>query len=211
MKLHLETVNDLLLSHLNSLMKMECVFPFRLVGGTALSLMIGHRMSVDIDLFTDSDYRSIDFTKIYKKLKRKFNYVSRETWINETIGNSCYLGNSKHEVIKLDMFYTDEFVFALNEINGIRISSIEEILAMKLDVIGRGGRKKDYWDTHALLDKYSLEEMLEIYEKRYPYNFSKSEIIEKLVDFDLANQDPDPICLKGKHWELIKLDIEELL
>ncbi|MCG9898690.1 MAG: nucleotidyl transferase AbiEii/AbiGii toxin family protein [Hydrotalea sp.] len=43
--------------------------PFRLVGGTALSLYFGHRMSVDIDLFTDAPYGTIDFDKIESWLK----------------------------------------------------------------------------------------------------------------------------------------------
>ena len=30
--------------------------------------------------------------------------------------------------------------------------------------------------------------------------------IDKLVDFQVADNDADPICLKGKYWELIKLD-----
>ena len=57
----------------------ETVFkPFRLVGGTALSLQLGHRMSVDIDLFTDSEYGSIDFKAIREFLELKYPFcVSR--------------------------------------------------------------------------------------------------------------------------------------
>lgn len=46
---------------------------FRLVGGTALSLQLGHRMSVDIDLFTDAPYRSVDFTAIEKRFGGDFS------------------------------------------------------------------------------------------------------------------------------------------
>ncbi len=55
------TVSDLLWETLTQLMNWEELSTFRLVGGTALSLQIGHRMSVDIDLFTDAEYGSIDF------------------------------------------------------------------------------------------------------------------------------------------------------
>ena len=44
---------------------------FRLVGGTGLSLYRGHRESVDIDLFTDAPYDSIDFDKIDSFLRSK--------------------------------------------------------------------------------------------------------------------------------------------
>ena len=67
--LHWNTVSPLLKEILLDLMQEEFFSPFRLVGGTALSLQIGHRMSVDIDLFTDAEYRSIDFDCIKKFLK----------------------------------------------------------------------------------------------------------------------------------------------
>jgi len=45
---------------------------FRLVGGTSLSLQIGHRESVDIDLFSDLTYGSIDFNVIDSYLDKEF-------------------------------------------------------------------------------------------------------------------------------------------
>lgn len=48
---------------------------FRLVGGTSLSLQLGHRESVDIDLFSDKPYGSIDFKKIDLYLDTHFSYV----------------------------------------------------------------------------------------------------------------------------------------
>lgn len=209
-RVHRETVTDLLWSQLKILMGNPGLDSFRLVGGTALSLLIGHRLSVDIDMFTDSEYGTINFKNIYKNIKEQFGYVSPENWLNKTIGNSCFIGDDKDETVKLDLFYTNKFVFPMVKFENVRISSIEEILAMKLDVIGRGGRKKDFWDIHALIDQYRLSEMLDIYENRYPYNFSRKEIKEKLLDFEIADHDPKPNCLLGKHWELIKLDIEEL-
>lgn len=211
-EIHKETVTDLLWDQLKVLMQIQSLEPFRLVGGTALSLLIGHRMSVDIDLFTDSEYRSINFKNIYKEFKNEFGYVSPGKWINESMGNSCFIGRDNSETVKLDMFYCDDFIFPIIEFEKIRISSIEEIIAMKLDIIGRdtGGRKKDFWDIHALIDKYKLSEMLDIYEKRYPYTHSRKEIKEGLTNFANADHDPEPNCLLSKKWELIKLDFEEL-
>lgn len=51
--------------------------------------------------------------------------------------------------------------------------------------------------------------MLSFYEKRYPYNYTREDIINKLTDFSTADTDLDPVCLREKYWELIKLDIEE--
>lgn len=80
---------------------------------------------------------------------------------------------------------------------------------MKLDVIGRGGRKKDFWDIHALFKHFELADMLEIYTNRYPYNFTHIELVQQLVNFENAEHDPDPNCLIGKYWELVKYDFED--
>ena len=64
MKLYLETVSSLLWESLEKLMAHDGLKEFRLVGGTALSLQYGHRISIDIDLFTDSPYNSVDFYQI---------------------------------------------------------------------------------------------------------------------------------------------------
>lgn len=62
--LHYNTVSPLLHEILGDLMIANEFTDFRVVGGTALSLHRGHRMSVDIDLFTDSDYGTVDFDAI---------------------------------------------------------------------------------------------------------------------------------------------------
>ena len=58
------TVNPILKSSLETLMNSEIFNDFRLVGGTSLSLQLGHRISVDIDLFSDVEYGSLDFEAI---------------------------------------------------------------------------------------------------------------------------------------------------
>ncbi|HNQ82463.1 MAG TPA: hypothetical protein PKM34_02400 [Bacteroidales bacterium] len=86
---------------------------------------------------------------------------------------------------------------------------MNEISAMKLDVISGGGRKKDFWDIHELLNHFSIQQMLDLHEKRYPHSHDPSQILKKLTDFNSADDDFNPFCLKGKHWELIKLDLIE--
>lgn len=65
-RLHWNTVKPILKEVLTKLMQEKLFDPFRLVGGTSLSLQLGHRMSDDIDLFTDEAYGSLDFTAIDK-------------------------------------------------------------------------------------------------------------------------------------------------
>jgi len=78
---------------------------------------------------------------------------------------------------------------------------------MKIDVISRGGRKKDFWDIHELMDDYSIEEMLALHKQRYPFTHDGDHIRRYFVNFEKADDDFEPICLQGKHWEIIKLDM----
>lgn len=70
------TVSPLLKDALTKLMKGSPFHQFRLVGGTSLSLQLGHRFSADIDLFTDAVYDSVDFDGIDHFLRGSFPYVS---------------------------------------------------------------------------------------------------------------------------------------
>ena len=98
---------------------------FRLVGGTSLSLQLGHRISVDIDLFTDAPYSSISFKEIDQFLRNKFPNVST---IGSVIagGTSYLVGHNAEETVKLDLYYTEEFIQPVVEEEGVRLASVEE-------------------------------------------------------------------------------------
>jgi len=210
-KLYYNTASPLLLEILISLMANHLFDEFRLVGGTGLSLQIGHRKSADIDLFTDSVYGSIDFDAIDHYLHYHYPYVDTGDYRIIGMGKSYYIGNHKDDCIKLDLCYTDKFIEDIVFADNIRLASIGEITAMKIDVISRGGRKKDFWDLHEVNENITLQQMLALHEKRYPFNHDPALILEKLTDFRIADQDFDPICLRGKHWEIIKLDMIDLV
>lgn len=211
LKLYYSTVTPLLLSILKLLMVSEVFNAFRLVGGTALNLQMGHRQSVDIDLFTDSEYGEINFETIDKYLRANFSYVDTIDSKIVGFGKSYFIGESKDQSIKLDLFYTDSFIREMLKLDGIRLADADDIVAMKIDVVSRGARKKDFWDLHELLEHYSIDQMLKLHEERYPYGHNEKEILANFSNFEQADTDFDPICLKGKYWELIKLDILEAL
>ena len=208
--IYYNTVNELLKSSLLKLMAAEEFSQFRLVGGTALSLQIGHRESIDIDLFSDVEYGTLNFKEIEDFLKSNFEYVDFLD-VPPAMGKAYFIGEDKDNTVKLDIFYTDTYIQPFIEEDGIRMATIEEIIAMKVDVIQRGGRKKDFWDLHDLLDSYNITQMIEFHEQRYPYTHDKDLIIQNFTNFDQADDDFDPICYKGKYWEFIKEDFEEII
>lgn len=170
---------------------------------------MGHRISVDIDLFSDAEYGTVDFIKIEKFLRNEFEVVDFFSHPLTAFGKSYLVGKKKDDLIKLDVFYTDTFFDQPIIVDGIKLATIEEIIAMKLDVIQRGGRKKDFWDIHELINQYNLNEMLNLHKKRYPFNHNRDLIIQNFTGFELAEESFDPICLNGKYWEFIKDDLIE--
>ena len=202
-KLHYNTVTPILLDILKDLMQSEQFEKFRLVGGTALSLQRGHRVSVDIDLFTDEEYGTIDFLEIDSFFKKNYTYVETSQINIISFGKSYYIGKDKDNCIKIDLYYTDKFIEPQILVDGIRLASINEIISIKIDVINRVGRKKEFWDIHELIENYSPSEMFSLHKKRHPYKHSKTDLKIKFSDFKNADSDFDPICLSGKHWEFI--------
>ena len=208
--LYYSTVSPDLKSVLKIVMDSDILKPFRLVGGTSLSLQLGHRISIDIDLFTDSDYGSLNFEDIETFLKSKFSFIVFSSELT-SFGKSYFIGSSENNAVKLDVFYSDPFIDDELLIDNIRLASLKDITAMKIEVIQNGGRKKDFWDLHELLNYFSLEEMLAFHKIRYPFSHDSDLIIKNFTNFEIADDDFDVLCLKGKHWEVIKSDFENLI
>lgn len=187
-KLFYNTTNPNLLDILKHLMAVPEFKVFRLVGGTALSLQRGHRISVDIDLFTDVDYGSLDFDIFEKYLQEKFFYFETLSNFPVALGKTYYIGTNKENSIKLDMYYTDPFIENYKLVDGIRLATVNEILAMKMDVISRGGRKKDFWDVHELMEDYTLQNMVELHRKRYPCSHNANLLFDKIYRFQQSRR-----------------------
>lgn len=209
-ELQYKTVTPLLKKVLQQLINEPLFTPFRLVGGTNLSLRYGHRLSVDIDLFTDSDYGSLDFASYENYLRSHFPYYDcNDKGSIVGMGRSYYIGNSKDDYIKVDLMYTDPFIGDAIVLDGIRMASVDDIVAMKMNVVSRGGRKKDFWDLHLLLNYYSLPQMFALHKRRYEWEHNETELIRNFSDFSIADDMPDPVCLLSKNWDDIKLDLIE--
>lgn len=213
MRLHTETITPALLDTLRKLMSTEVFKDFCLVGGTALSLQRGHRRSIDIDLFTDIAYPEIDTKNIKQYLESNFPIHTGTESLNETaIGYSIFIGNENHNSIKLDLFYTEPFIFPKLNYEGIRLADEKEIAAMKMLAIGSPiKRQKDFWDIHEMLKDYSLEEMIHWGLQRNEYSLTEEDILNGFEMIDQIEESPEGIDTLHKHeyWELKVMDLKE--
>lgn len=211
MKLHYQTVSPILIDSLHRLMRHRAFKNFYLVGGTALSLQRGHRLSIDIDLFTNVPYGQINTNEIEKALIEIFPYTDRLNELHHSqMVYSLYIGNNKETCIKLDLCYDETPIFPLIETEGLRIASEKEIAAMKIQAITQNEqRRKDFWDIHDLLESYTLAEMVDWGMQRYPWSISKESVKEAFERLPQIKDYTDVICMKGKYWEFIVEDLIE--
>ena len=99
-------------------------------------MLLGHRISVDIDLFTDQEYGTLDFDALEKALSDKFTFFQNSLVKIAAFGKSYYVGNSSNESIKIDIYYTDPFVSEGIYIGkGLPIASLEDIIPLKVEAV----------------------------------------------------------------------------
>ena len=210
MNLHYQTVSPVLVDCLHKLMAHPAFKDFYLVGGTSLALQRGHRLSIDIDLFTCVPYGEMNTTEIEAALLEMFPYTDRTEELHHSqMVYSMYVGDSKEDCVKLDLCYDDPLIFSLIEIDGLRIASEKEIAAMKIQAITQTvQRRKDFWDIHELLESYTLSEMVNWGIQRYPWSVTKECVKDGIVRLPNIKDFTEVDCLKGKYWEFI---VEDLL
>jgi len=174
---------------------------FVLVGGTSLALQMGHRISVDLDLFTNLPF---DENELAEHLVSEYNFemdfISQRTLKGEIRG------------VQIDCIaHQYPWVEAFREEEDIRLVGYKDLAAMKLNAIsGNGSRIKDFIDVAFLSCEISLTEMLLAYELKY----KASSIIplKSMVFFDEINFN-EPIKMLGNsrfNWRKIEKRLYEM-
>ncbi|MCW3788161.1 nucleotidyl transferase AbiEii/AbiGii toxin family protein [Plebeiibacterium sediminum] len=208
--LHFETIIPETRFILEDLMRREELKDYRLVGGTALSLYKGHRVSDDIDLFLNPE-KEFDKQKIKRVLISLADRPEDIEISDMTFGFSSYLTyNVRGDELKIDLmhFESDPFIDEPNIINDIRLASTRDISAMKLNAITSRSEKKDFIDIHELLLEYSIKDMLEHYKKKYPYNDPK-DVIFAFAAIDNADSSYMPKMFIDWSWDQIKENLKQ--
>lgn len=200
--LQYRTVYPKTLELLKELMKMNELQDFFLVGGTALALQLGHRISVDIDLFTQNDF---DTAKLFNQLNSKFRVNDKTEDIN-TLNINIIPVESKN-IVKVDLIkYAYPLINPIKEIDDIRLLSIEDIIPMKLSAVAGRGSKKDFYDIYYLLQQYTFKQMFDLFEQKF-INANKFHVLKSLTYFEDAEIEPNPQTIKEFNWDNLKEQI----
>ena len=191
--LHYETIEPATLELLRGLMNEPLLADTRLVGGTALALQLGHRSSIDLDLFGHYSCDDIEMRRIlasHGELKV----------INTTKNVKLFtVNNVKVDIVNYDSPWIDDMVME----DALRLASIKEIAAMKVRAIVGRGTRKDFVDLYYLLQQFTMNEILDLFRKKYP-DVNDFIAIRSLTYFEDAEQAPMPLMHTPTTWETMK-------
>ena len=197
--------------------QLECIKPYILCGGTALAIQIGHRKSEDLDFM---------MWRISKTEKPEVNWNAIERELKEKIGeieNFNMLGFDQVEFVvkgvKFSFFVSDNLspVIAPTEYLGnIRLADIESIMAMKMEVMLRRMKFRDYYDIYCMLrEGYSIHNGIEKALNLSRHRLSSKNIIAMLLggqfipDNNFATLEPKFDVTKEQIREYIMQKLKE--
>lgn len=170
---------------------------FALGGGTSLALRFGHRVSVDLDFFTNHEFSPEEL----------FGGLGLE--------EATIVGRAKNTLtvdvggVKLDLLrHPYQLLQPVELMAGVTLVSLPDLAAMKLNAIANRGSKKDFFDLAVLLDHFPLERMIGFFAEKYPAT-DPFTAIRSLAWFDDAELEPEPVSLTGATWDSVKARVSE--
>ena len=199
--LQTQSIYPATLELLKKLMAFEPLNQFNLVGGTALALQFWHRISVDLDLFSDSMFKELELKSVIESFATSEGFTFEWEMVEE-VSLVVNINNIKVDIIRYPYPLIDTLIVE----EGIRVLSPKDIAPMKLSAIAKRGAKKDFFDFYELSKKYSLQEMLQFYQEKFPHT-DTTFLLRSLVYFNDAELQDDPIMLKPYTWEQVKKEI----
>jgi predicted nucleotidyltransferase component of viral defense system len=171
------------------------VSTFYLAGGTALALRLGHRISVDLDFFSEAEFNedqligelsSIGTLEILQKAPQSL------TGVLDGVKFS-FLG------------YPYPMLNNGEAWNGITIASIEDIGCMKIDALSSRGTKRDFIDVYFIAKRMPMTALLRLFERKYAaIRYNLLHVKKSLVYFEDAESDPMPRMIVPATWEEVK-------
>lgn len=156
---------------------------YYLAGGTALALQLGHRTSLDFDLYNINHFSN---EELIKKLKSTFStsFKANENQPKDTLFTEIM-------EVKMSVFYYPyPLISSPVEFPPIKLASLEDISAMKVAAIVQRGKQRDFIDLYYLINKIGINKILESAYQKYPWYREMDEIIfTSLTYFDDAEKD----------------------
>lgn len=199
--LHTEVVEGTTLELLRRLQQEEFLQTFCLAGGTSLALYLGHRISVDLDLFTPEPFN----TKVLEKfLGGHYGFRTSFSAPNTLKGSI--------ENVKIDCItHAYPYLVSPYREDGVRLYGLEDIIAMKLSAIADdGSRLKDFIDIACLSTRFSFSSMLGFYERKFP-DANVVRPLKAITYFEDIDQSENVVMIKGRFsWKAVEKRLHDM-
>jgi predicted nucleotidyltransferase component of viral defense system len=154
-------------------------------------------MSVDLDMFSNKHF---DNTNIINALKKEFgnSFIMEEK--PPRFGIFCFVNEVKIDIVR----FPHPLIRPKITIDGIRMFSTEDIIAMKVQAILGRGKKKDFWDIAELLKHFPISDFIKFHKEKYTTQNLIITVPQAITYFADADDSEDPISLKNQTWESVK-------
>lgn len=196
--LHTEAIEPGTMDLLKKLCSMREIEEFALVEGTNLALRFGHRILEDLDFFSREKFNE---RKLDLVIKKKFSDVRITNEADQT--KQYYINGIKAEFLRFNY----PLLSRIESAGGIRMYSLQDTMAAKLNAVIQRGSKKDFYDVYEFLKTGSVRDLIYCYEKRFDQPNSVP-LIKSLNYFVEAEKEENPRTLKNRKWEEVKKVIE---
>ena len=195
--LSIQTVQPDTLELLKAISAQLEVKELRLVGGTALALQYGHRQSVDLDFFGRLPEDKDELIDVVRRVG-EVTVLNRSKIILQMVVNQV-----KVDFVDYSRYpWIDEPIIG----DGFVLASDKDIAAMKINAIMGRGTRKDFIDLYAMLQHYSLPQIMDFYRQKYP-EFSEYRALLSMTYFDDAEMQDMPLMFIETPWEAMKTSI----
>jgi hypothetical protein len=183
-----------LLTDLNGeLTRME----FYLAGGTGLALQLGHRVSEDLDFFTE---REFDAATLSRHLASRPGYT--EMSVEHGTLHAGMAG------VKLSfLHYIVPLTNPLLSFRSVLVADWRDILTEKLKTLSQRGSRRDFYDIYACLvgQRLSVAEAIGLLKLRFgATGLNYYHVLKSLEWFNDAEAEPEPVLLQPMDWQTVK-------
>lgn len=177
---------------------------FGLVGGTAIALIIGHRRSIDLDLFSNKEFENEDIRKEIVKIGKIEKVIRDEKDHYEIIVNGVRL---------TFLYYPFQMHFNIETTGSIRSADLITLAAMKAYTLGRRAKWKDYVDLYFILKyHHNLTDIVKKAKQIFKNEFNEKNFRIQLSYFKDIDYSEKVIYSKGAEVkdEIIKNELRKI-
>jgi hypothetical protein len=170
---------------------------FYLAGGTALALQLGHRHSIDLDYFSQTEDIPSIREALHHALQSFAPILADSSW-----GNLVFLVNE----VRVGFYgYGYGMVEPLISMENTRLASIADIGLMKLDALLARASRKDYHDIYVICQQLSLTDLLDLAPGKFPHiRDFQTQVVKRLAYFERADQEQPPTLVQDVPWNTVK-------